>query len=112
MTHALTINNLSVLAYANKFTMWHYTTEDALVTGAGYFDGAAIWDLSGGQYAAYSSGYPEKNFMQRTIVTDMKATLQRYDTEYIDASGTVSLIYHIACILYLHLAGLWWLNYR
>jgi hypothetical protein len=54
-------------------------------------DGAAIWDLSGGQYAAYSAGYPEKNFMQRTIVTDMKATLQRYDTEYIDASGTVSL---------------------
>tara|TARA_R110002124_G_scaffold287365_1_gene474116 strand:- start:47425 stop:49452 length:2028 start_codon:yes stop_codon:yes gene_type:complete len=54
-------------------------------------DGAAIWDLSGGQYSAYSAGYPEKNFMQRTIVTDMKATLQRYDTEYIDASGTVSL---------------------
>ena len=38
---ALTINDLSVLAYANKFTMWHYTTIDALVTGAGYFDGAA-----------------------------------------------------------------------
>tara|TARA_R110002124_G_scaffold287365_1_gene474120 strand:- start:52718 stop:52957 length:240 start_codon:yes stop_codon:yes gene_type:complete len=38
---ALTINDLSVLAYANKFTMWHYTTEDALVTSGGYFDGAA-----------------------------------------------------------------------
>ena len=54
-------------------------------------DGAAIWDLSGGKYAAYNAGYPEKNFMQKTVVTDMKATLQRYDTEYIDASGTVSL---------------------
>lgn len=54
-------------------------------------DGAAIWDLSGGKYAAYNSGYPEKNFMQKTVVTDMKATLQRYDTEYIEASGTVTL---------------------
>jgi hypothetical protein len=54
-------------------------------------DGAAIWDLSGGQYAAYSAGYPEKNFMQKTVITDLKSTLQRYDTEYIDTSGTVSL---------------------
>ncbi|MCB9960254.1 MAG: hypothetical protein H6843_16785 [Rhodospirillaceae bacterium] len=23
------LNNLSVLAYANGFTLWHYTTEDA-----------------------------------------------------------------------------------
>jgi len=38
---ALKINELSVLAYANKFTMWHYTTIDADVTGEGYFDGAA-----------------------------------------------------------------------
>lgn len=38
---ALQINELSVLAYANKFTMWHYTTVDASVLTAGYFDGAA-----------------------------------------------------------------------
>ncbi len=33
---------LSVLAYANGFTLWHYTTEDAKddVDDAGYFDGA------------------------------------------------------------------------
>ena len=32
--------NLSVLAYANGFTLWHYRTEDtkATVLGAGYFD--------------------------------------------------------------------------
>ncbi len=32
--------DLSVLAYANGFTLWHYTTRDGDV-GAGYFDEAA-----------------------------------------------------------------------
>jgi hypothetical protein len=34
-------SDLSVLAYANNFTLWHYTTVDAAVTGAGYFNSAA-----------------------------------------------------------------------
>lgn len=33
--------DLSVLAYANNFTLWHYTTTDSAVTGAGYFNTAA-----------------------------------------------------------------------
>lgn len=33
-------NDLSVLAYANNFTLWHYATADNAVDGAGYFDGA------------------------------------------------------------------------
>ncbi|MEM6781020.1 MAG: hypothetical protein AAF569_04070 [Pseudomonadota bacterium] len=33
--------DLSVLAYANNFTLWHYKTVDADVTTAGYFNGAA-----------------------------------------------------------------------
>lgn len=35
--------DLSVLAYANGFTLWHYTTTDsaAEVGGAGYFNDAA-----------------------------------------------------------------------
>lgn len=35
--------NLSVLAYANGFTLWHYTTEEpeAVVNATGYFDGAS-----------------------------------------------------------------------
>ena len=37
---AFIATDLSVLAYANHFTLWHYTTEDAAVTGAGYFDRA------------------------------------------------------------------------
>ena len=39
---AFTGSNLSVLAYANNFTLWHYTTADntAAIEGAGYFDKA------------------------------------------------------------------------
>ena len=35
-------NNLSALAYANGFTLWHYKTTDpaATVDTAGYFNGA------------------------------------------------------------------------
>lgn len=54
-------------------------------------NGAAIHDLSGGEYTAYNSGFPDKNRLQKTTVTDMNATLQRYDTEYIDSAGTVTL---------------------
>jgi hypothetical protein len=35
-------SNLSVLAYANNFTLWHYTSIDnsATITGTGYFNKA------------------------------------------------------------------------
>ncbi len=38
---AYTASNLSVLAYANNFTLWHYATTDDAVTGGGYFNAAA-----------------------------------------------------------------------
>ncbi len=40
---AYNFNNLSVLAYANNFTLWHYTTPDiaSAVIAAGYFSKAA-----------------------------------------------------------------------
>lgn len=34
-------NNLSVLAYANEFTLWHFTTTDSSVTSANYFNAAS-----------------------------------------------------------------------
>jgi hypothetical protein len=39
---SFTASNLSVLAYANNFTLWHYTTadDDTAVETAGYFDNA------------------------------------------------------------------------
>lgn len=38
---AFTSSDLSVLAYANNFTLWHYTSADADITTAGYFNNAA-----------------------------------------------------------------------
>lgn len=38
---ALTLSNLSVLAYANNFTLWHYKTTEAAATGTGYFNNAS-----------------------------------------------------------------------
>ena len=38
---AFTASELSVLAYANNFTLWHYITTDDDVTTSGYFDKAA-----------------------------------------------------------------------
>ncbi len=37
---AFTATDLSVLAYANNFTLWHYTTTDDNIEAAGYFDKA------------------------------------------------------------------------
>ena len=38
---AFNTSDLSVLAYANNFTLWHYTTNDAAVTGPDYFNNAS-----------------------------------------------------------------------
>jgi VCBS repeat-containing protein len=51
-------------------------------------DGAAILDNSGGNYDAMNAGYPYKNRLQKTSVTDLTTTLQRFDTLYIDTAGT------------------------
>jgi len=38
---AFNATDLSVLAYANNFTLWHYTTTDSSVTTSDFFDEAA-----------------------------------------------------------------------
>ena len=38
---AFAARDLSVLAYANGFTLWHFTTPDTAISGAGYFNGAS-----------------------------------------------------------------------
>ena len=37
----VSLPNLSVLAYANNFTIWHYKTDDLSVESEGYFDKTA-----------------------------------------------------------------------
>lgn len=65
--------------------------ETAIVNLHAMSNGSAIYDFSGGNYDAYNAGYPEKNRLRRSVVTDLKATLARFDTEYIDSTGTVNL---------------------
>ncbi|MAZ75702.1 MAG: hypothetical protein CMH31_00185 [Micavibrio sp.] len=38
---SLKLSDVSVLAYANNFTLWHYKTEDDSVATPNYFDNAA-----------------------------------------------------------------------
>ncbi len=54
-------------------------------------DGAAIEDLSGGAYNAVNAGYPEKNTLRKTSITDLTAGLMRYETRYIDTAGSHDL---------------------
>lgn len=65
--------------------------ETAIMNLTAMSDGAAIYDLSGGNYDAINAGWPDKNRLRKTVVTDLKATLMRYDTEFIDTAGTTNL---------------------
>ena len=54
---AYSARNLSVLSYANGFTLWHYTTTEAYgtVAGAGYFNDASDLLRKGDQIIANTS---------------------------------------------------------
>lgn len=67
------------------------STDTAIYNLLSASDGEAILDYSDGNYLSYNSGWPIKNRMARTSVSDMSATLQRFDTEYIEDTGTVTL---------------------
>jgi len=38
---SLQLADLSVLAYANNFTLWHYKTEDSSIASSDYFNNAS-----------------------------------------------------------------------
>jgi len=65
--------------------------ETAVLNLTAMSDGSAILDNSGGNYDAVNAGYPDKNRLRKTVVTDLKATLMRFDTEFIDTPGTTNL---------------------
>jgi len=64
-------------------------------------NGAAIWDLSGGAYVAYNSGYPNRNTFAKTTISDLNATLLRLDTVYVDAPGAATIDATIARTVHL-----------
>ncbi|MBU0860126.1 MAG: hypothetical protein KJ667_09315, partial [Alphaproteobacteria bacterium] len=67
------------------------SSETALINLTAMSNGTAIDDASGGDYDAVNAGYPDSNRLRKTLVTDMKAALMRYDSEYIDTPGSHSL---------------------
>lgn len=77
---ALVLSNLSVLAYANNFTLWHYKTEDAAVTGAGYFNTAVDMMQKGDLIIANldTDGTPSTKFYVVTGATGGTVTVAVY----------------------------------
>jgi hypothetical protein len=77
---ALNASNLSVLAYANNFTLWHYTTTDSAVTGGGYYNNAAdmlrVNDLLIVNYN--TGGTPATKFYIVTANTGSSVTITVY----------------------------------
>ncbi len=67
------------------------SVETSIINLHAQSDGAAIFDNSGGNYDAYNAGSPDKNTLRKTTITDLKATLMRFDTEFINTAGTTLL---------------------
>jgi len=61
MIMSFTARELSVLAYANGFTLWHYRTAADDLLGAGYFDSAQELLRQGDQIIANTGGAPGRN---------------------------------------------------
>lgn len=67
------------------------SSDTMLINLTAMSNGAAIEDNSGGAYNAINAGYPNKNTLRKTAITDLTATLMRYETLYIDTAGTTAL---------------------
>ena len=72
--------DLSVLAYANNFTLWHYTTTDDDITTSGYFDKAAEMVRVGDLIIANvdTDGTPATTFYVVTAASGGSVTIAAY----------------------------------
>lgn len=73
-------NDLSVLAYANNFTLWHYTTTDSSITTGGFFDPAADMMQVGDFLIANvdTDGVPVNQFYVVTANTGSNVSITAY----------------------------------
>jgi hypothetical protein len=74
---ALEATDLSVLAYANGFTLWHYTTTDASVTVNDYFNTASHMVRVGDMIIANidTDGTPSTTFLSIATITNGAVTV-------------------------------------
>jgi hypothetical protein len=77
------------------------SAETSIVNLLSASDGAAIEDHSGGNYTAYNAGYPDKNRMRKTRITDLTTELLRFDTEYREFPGAGAFTADLSTSLYL-----------
>ena len=77
---SLILHDLSVLAYANNFTLWHYKTTDSAVTGTGYFNNAADMIHTGDLIIANldTDGSPSTKFYIVTGISSGVVTVAVY----------------------------------
>lgn len=77
---ALALSELSVLAYANNFTLWHYKTADSAVTGTGYFNNASDMMRVNDLIIANvnTGGTPATKFYVVTAISGGVATIALY----------------------------------
>ncbi len=75
-----TSSDLSVLAYANNFTLWHYTTVDSAVSTGGYFNSAASMLRIGDMIVVNidTDGTPSTKFYIVTANTGSTVTVTVY----------------------------------
>lgn len=77
---SLKLSDLSVLAYANNFTLWHYKTEDNSVEATDYFANAS--DMMNVNDVIISNvdtdGTPATQFYIVTAVTSGAVTVASY----------------------------------
>ena len=64
------------------------SVETALVNLFSAAAGPAIYDLSGGQYVAFNAGYPTKNRLTPTRISELTVEALRYDTTFCDSPGS------------------------
>jgi len=77
---SLTLSDLSVLAYANNFTLWHYKTDDNSIFGANYFANAADMMNEGDLIIANidTDGSPSTQFYIVTSVSGGTVSVAAY----------------------------------
>ena len=63
--------------------------------------GPAISDLSGGQYCALNAGYPTKNRLLQTRISELTVQALRFDTTFFEAAGPATCLVDLNHSVYL-----------
>ena len=63
--------------------------------------GPAILDLCGGQYAALNAGYPTKNRLLQTRISELTVQALRFDTTFFEATGPATCVVDLTHSVYL-----------